>query len=77
MRVMTSDSFQIVGERSQILVYTVEEEAVRPKVRELLCGVPSSFTVSGPVFTGHGGAREGEGPLLRPGDRRRLFLTRD
>lgn len=71
MRVVTSDSFQIVGERSQILVYVVEEEVVSLKVRELLCEVPSSFTVSGPVFTDH---RRGQG-RRRPGDRR-LFLTK-
>lgn len=68
MRVVTSDSFQIVGERSQILVYAVEEEVVSLKVRELLCEVPSSFT----VFTDH---RRGQG-RRRPGDRRRLFLTK-
>lgn len=54
MGVMTSDSFQRVGERSQILVYRVEEEVVIPKVREPLCEVPSSFTVLSPVFTDHG-----------------------
>lgn len=68
---VTSDSFQIVGERSQILVYVVEEEVVSLKVRELLCEVPSSFTVLGPVFTDH---RRSQG-RRRPGDRR-LFLTK-
>ena len=54
MGVLTSDSFQSVGERSQIMVCRVEEDIVIPKVREPLCEVPSSFTVLSPVFTDHG-----------------------